>query len=70
MGRDLLMGVWRLIAAGKSRTILTNFVHDFRSDLLIQNELGLKCTPFRAAKNFSFPALTKAAIQRTCKSAS
>jgi hypothetical protein len=53
-GRDLLMGVRRLIAAGKSHTNLTYFAHDFRTDLLIHNELVLECTPFGASKIFSF----------------
>jgi hypothetical protein len=53
-GGDLLRGARRLIAAGKSRTNLTYSARVFRSDLLIQNELALKCTSFRAGKIFSF----------------
>jgi hypothetical protein len=71
MGRDLLMGAWHLIAAGKSRTNLTYFAHDFRSDLLIQNELALKCTSLGAAKNFlRFSVPAEASKSQVSESAS
>jgi hypothetical protein len=65
MGRNFLTGVRVLIAAGRSRTVLTYFAHDFRTDLLIRNELALKCTPFRAAKRILFPVPAEASKPAT-----